>query len=71
MLHVLLPDQVDAVPEGFLSDDGQLLLNKIGTAPGLRKNSVYPKLMEHLGMDQEYLFDKLLEQAIENSERNY
>lgn len=55
----------------FLSDDGQLLLNKIGTAPGLRKNSVYPKLMEHLGMDQEYLFDKLLEQAIENSERNY
>ena len=40
----------------FLTDDGELLLNKVGTTPGLRKNSVYPKLME---------------QAIENAERNY
>lgn len=55
----------------FLTDDGKLLLNKIGTAPGLRRNSVYTKLMEHLGMTHEYLLDKLLEQAIENSERNY
>lgn len=55
----------------FLTDDGELLLNKIGTSPGLRNNSVYPKLMEHLGMSQSYLIDKLLEQAIENAERNY
>ena len=55
----------------FLTDDGDLLLNKIGTSPGLRNNSVYPKLMEHLGMSQSYLIDKLLEQAIENAERNY
>ena len=55
----------------FLTEDGQLLLNKIGTSPGLRKKSVYPKLMEHLGMTQEYLLDKLLEQAIENAERTY
>ena len=55
----------------FLTDDGELLLNKIGTSPGLRKNSVYPKLMEHLGMTLPYLMDKLIEQAIENAERNY
>ncbi len=55
----------------FLTDDGQLLLNKIGVAPGLRKNSIYPKLMEHLGMSLHYLLDKMLEQAIENAERNY
>ena len=36
----------------FLTDDGELLLNKVGTTPGLRKNSVYPKLMEHLGMSR-------------------
>ncbi|MBQ8961572.1 MAG: D-alanine--D-alanine ligase [Ruminococcus sp.] len=55
----------------FLTEDGRLLLNKIGTAPSLRKKSVYPKLMEHLGMTQSYLLDKLLEQAIENAERTY
>ena len=55
----------------FLTDDGELLLNKVGTTPGLRKNSVYPKLMEHLGMSRPYLMYKLMEQAIENAERNY
>lgn len=55
----------------FLTESGELLLNKIGTTPGLRNNSVYPKLMEHLGMKLPYLLDKLMEQAIENAERNY
>lgn len=55
----------------FLSENGELLLNKIGTAPGLRTNSVYPKLMQHLGMELPYLIDKLLEQAVENSEKSY
>ncbi len=55
----------------FLTEDGKLLLNKIGTSPGLRKNSVFTKLMNHLGMDHKYLLDKLLEQAIENAERSY
>ena len=55
----------------FLTDDGQLLLNKIGTSPGLRSNSVVPKLMQHYGMSMPYLIDKLLEQAIENADRNY
>ena len=55
----------------FLTDDGELLLNKIGTSPGLRTNSVFPKLMQHYGMSMPYLMDKLLEQAIENADRNY
>jgi len=55
----------------FLTDDGELLLNKIGTMPGLRKNSVFPKLMEHMGFSHEELIDYLLEQAVENSDRTY
>ena len=55
----------------LLTEDGRVLLNKIGTAPGLRKNSVFPKLMEHMGMSREDLIDTLLEQAIDNFERAY
>lgn len=55
----------------FLADDGRLLLNKIGTSPGLRKNSVFPKLMQHMGISHEDFVDMLLEQAIDNSERTY
>ena len=55
----------------FLTEDGNLLLNKIGTAPGMRKNSVYPKLMQEIGMTPSYLVDKLLEQAIENFDKSF
>ena len=55
----------------FLTQDGELLLNKIGTMPGLRKNSVFPKLMEHMGYTHEELIDDLLEQAVENADRTY
>ena len=55
----------------LLSEDGQLLLNKIGTCPGLRQNSVFPKLMSQFGIDMPELVDMLLEQALENSERAY
>lgn len=55
----------------FLSEDGELLLNKIGTSPGLRLNSVYPKLMKNMGFEMTELMDSLLEAAIDNAERNY
>lgn len=55
----------------FLAGDGTLLLNKIGTAPGMRLNSVYPKLMAQMGMDMEELTDGLLEQALDNAEKCY
>lgn len=55
----------------FLAKDGSVILNEINTLPGFTNISMYPKLMEHLGMNQEYLVDKLLEQAIENAARTY
>lgn len=55
----------------FLTDDGILYLNEINTLPGFTSISMYPKLMENLGMSQSYLVDKLIEQAIENAEKNY
>ena len=57
--------------EFFLSDNGEFVLNKINTSPGMRKNSVYPKLMENFGMSMPYLLNKLIEQAIESDEKNY
>ena len=53
----------------FLSKDGSIILNEINTLPGFTSISMYPKLMEHLGMKQEYLVDKLIEQAMENAAR--
>ncbi len=55
----------------FLTDNGELLLNKIGTSPGLKKSSVYTKLMEHLGMSLSDIIDSLMEQAIDNADRSY
>lgn len=55
----------------FLTEEGELLLNKIGTMPGLRQNSVFPKLMDELGFSHDELMDLLLEQAVDNADRNY
>ena len=41
------------------------------TMPGFTSISMYPKLMEDLGMSYGYLIDKLIEQAIDNADRNY
>lgn len=53
----------------FLTDENEIVLNEINTMPGFTDSSMYPKLMEHLGMSQSYLIDKLIEQAIENTGR--
>lgn len=55
----------------FMDKDGLLYINKIAAMPVFDKNAIYPRLMKHLGMELPYLLDKLLEQAIENSERTY
>lgn len=55
----------------FLTDNDEIILNEINTLPGFTNISMYPKLMEHLGMSQSYLVDKLIEQAIEHAERLY
>ena len=53
----------------FVKDDGTVVFNEINTLPGFTSISMYPKLMEHLGMKQEYRVDKLIEQAMENAAR--
>ncbi len=55
----------------FLTENGDLYLNKISTMPGFKEDCIYPQLMKQLGMELPYLIDKLLEQAIENAERTY
>lgn len=55
----------------FLTEDGQLLLNKIGTMPGLKRNSVFCRLMGELGYSHEELIIELLEQAVDNADKNY
>ncbi len=53
----------------FLTPEGEIILNEINTMPGFTSISMYPKLMEHLGMEPSYLVDKLIEQAIDNAGR--
>lgn len=55
----------------FMDVDEGLYLNKVNTMPGMKKDCIYPLLMKHLGMEMPYLADKLLEQAIDNSEKEY
>lgn len=48
----------------FMKENGEVILNEINTMPGFTNISMYPKLMEHMGMQPSYLIDKLIEQAI-------
>jgi D-alanine-D-alanine ligase len=54
----------------FLTEAGEVILNEINTMPGFTAISMYPKLMGHLGMSPSYLVDKLIEQALNNSDRS-
>lgn len=49
----------------FLSDDGRVLLNEINTLPGFTQISMYPKLMENMGISLPELLDKLITLSIE------
>ena len=48
----------------FLKENGEVILNEINTMPGFTSISMYPKLMEYMGMKPEYLVDKMIEQAV-------
>ncbi|MDE6709985.1 MAG: D-alanine--D-alanine ligase, partial [Oscillospiraceae bacterium] len=50
----------------FLKEDGTVILNEINTLPGFTQISMYPKLMEHMGISQSELVDKLIMLAIED-----
>ncbi len=47
----------------FMKENGEVILNEINTMPGFTQISMYPKLMENLGMSPSYLVDKMIEQA--------
>ncbi len=48
----------------FMKENGEIILNEINTMPGFTSISMYPKLMEYMGMSPSYLVDKMIEQAV-------
>ncbi|MBQ2823006.1 MAG: D-alanine--D-alanine ligase [Oscillospiraceae bacterium] len=49
----------------FLKKDGTIILNEINTLPGFTPISMYPKLMENMGISQPELLDRLISLCIE------
>jgi D-alanine-D-alanine ligase len=54
----------------FLTDDDCVLINEINTIPGFTKISMYPKLWEASGISYPELIDRLIQLALERSERD-
>lgn len=48
----------------FLTDDGDIIFNEINTIPGFTKHSMYPKMIELLGIDIGQLTKQLVELAL-------
>ena len=44
----------------FYSDKGEIFINEINTMPGFTPTSVYPKLMQQIGISYSELITKLL-----------
>lgn len=53
----------------FVSDDS-IILNEINTIPGFTEISMYPKLMDNMGISYPDLLDRLIQLAIERSPEN-
>ena len=47
----------------FYSTDDQVVINEINTMPGFTPTSVYPKLIEKIGISYQQLITKLIETA--------
>ena len=50
----------------FLTPDNEVIFNEINTMPGFTKISMYPKLMEGIGINYKKLITKLIKEAIDN-----
>jgi len=48
----------------FLSEDGKLTINEVNTLPGFTNISMYPKVMEALGIRYSELVDRLIRHAL-------
>ncbi len=53
----------------FLTKTGEVYINEINTLPGFTSISMYPKLMENVGIEIGDLLDKLINLAFERAER--
>lgn len=51
----------------FLTESGEIILNEINTLPGFTPISMYPKLMEDMGIPTSELTDRLIRGAIEHT----
>lgn len=51
--------------DSFLCDDGEILINEINTIPGFTSISMYPKLMDAIGIPYPELLDRLINLAID------
>ena len=50
---------------------GRVMINEINTFPGFTAISMYPKLMEHEGLPVPALIDRLIELALERTEKQH
>ncbi len=51
----------------FMKEDGTVILNEINTMPGFTSISMFPKLMEHMGISYPELLDRLISLALERA----
>lgn len=60
-----------ALVDFYITANDEILLDEVNTIPALSKQSPYSVLLADLGMRYSYLLDKLIEQAIEHSDRGF
>ena len=48
----------------FLREDGGLVVNEVNTLPGFTNISMYPKVMEAIGVSYPELVDRLIRHAL-------
>ncbi|MGB7976424.1 MAG: D-alanine--D-alanine ligase family protein [Roseiarcus sp.] len=51
----------------FLREDGRLVINEVNTLPGFTNISMYPKVMEAMGISYSELVDRLIRHALARS----
>jgi D-alanine-D-alanine ligase len=51
----------------FLREDGKLVINEVNTLPGFTNISMYPKVMEALGISYPELVDRLIRHALKRA----
>jgi D-alanine-D-alanine ligase len=51
----------------FLREDGKLIINEVNTLPGFTNISMYPKVMEALGIGYPELVDRLIRHALKRA----